>query len=53
MDETALDVAVPNPPDDDMPILSDLGKVDSADDLVGKTASIIYEDNLPPSCAKP
>ncbi|XP_045921241.1 uncharacterized protein LOC123980745 isoform X3 [Micropterus dolomieu] len=44
MDETVLDVAVPNPTDDQMSDVPDHLKVEN--DLVGKKACIAYLDNL-------
>lgn len=46
MDETVLDVAVPNTTDDQITDVPDHLKVDSEDDLVGKKACIAYLDNL-------
>lgn len=46
MNETVLDVAVPNPTDDQMTDVPDHLNVDSEDDLVGKKACIAYLDNL-------
>lgn len=46
MDETVLDVDVPNPTDDQMTDVPDHLRGDNEDDLVGKKACIAYLDNL-------